>query len=97
MSVRLAGEELRARKIMRDAVLGWEGELKEGCVYYRKMTQLFGCFVGDYTNMRRSELSGMLGYSKLFDGDIAGAKELFEKSLSILPSYKIGFELELLK
>ena len=48
-------------------------------------------------SMLLSEISGMLGYSKLFDGDIAGAKELFEKSLSILPSYKIGFELELLK
>ena len=97
MSVRLGGEELRARKLMRDAVLEWESELKTGCVYYRKITQLFGCFVGDFTNMRLSELYGMLGYGRLFDGDNDGASALFEKSLSISPSYKIGFELELLK
>ena len=97
MSARLGGEELRARKIMRDATLAWENELRSGCVYYRNVTRLFGCFVGDYTKLRLAELYGMLGYSKLAHGDTEGARELFEKSIKIAPSYRIGFELELLK
>ena len=97
MSVALGGEELRAKKIMREAILEWERELSCGCKYYRKVTQLFECFVGDYSDMRHSELLGMLGYGKLFLGDIKGAGELFTHSVEILPSYKISFELELLK
>ena len=96
-SVRLGGEEMRARQIMRDAALAWERELNEGCVYYRAITGLFRCFTGDYTERRLSELYGMLGYAKLFYKDTEGAKEFFEKSLSIKESAKIAFELELLK
>lgn len=97
MSVLLGGEELRAREIMREAILAWEKELRGGCTYYKRVTSLFGCFVGDYTKLRLSELHGMLGYGKLFAGDTRGAAELFEKSMEIAPSYKIAFELELLK
>ena len=97
MSVRLAGDELRARQIMRDAILAWENELSGGCEYYRQVTSLFACFVGDYTKLRTAELYGMLGYGKLFSGDIEGARALFEKSIEIAPSSKIAFELELIK
>ena len=96
MSIRLSGDEMRARKIMREAILEWEKELRTGCVYYRKITQLFTCFVGDYTKLRLAELYGMLGYGKLFNNDIAGAGEMFERSASIAPSYKTAFELKLL-
>ncbi|MBQ3015708.1 MAG: DUF5107 domain-containing protein [Clostridia bacterium] len=96
-SVRLGGEEVRAKRIMREATLGLEGELSGGCKYYRRVTSLFSCFTGDYTKLRLSELYGMLGYAKLFLGDTSGAVSYFEKSLSIAPSYKIGFELSLLK
>ena len=97
MSARLAGEELRARDIMRRATLAWEEELRGGCKYYKNLTSLFSCFVGDYTKLRLAELHGMLGYAKLFEGDLKGAADMFEKSMQINPSHKIGFELELLK
>ena len=96
MSVRLKGEEMRAERIMRDAILEWEAELKTGCVYYRGITQLFDCFVGDYTKIRVSELYGMLGYGKLFSGDQTGAAQMFKKSMEINPTYKIAFELEMI-
>ena len=39
----------------------------------------------------------MLGYGKLYNGDIAGARALFEKSLAMNPTgVKIAFELSLL-
>ena len=97
MAVKLGGESVRASAMMREAVLKWEKELSEGCTYKRKITRCFACFVGDQSDMHESELYGMLGYSKLFFGDTAGAKELFMRAEKILPSYKIAFELELLK
>lgn len=96
MSVRLGGEDMRARKIMREAVLAWEKELESGCIYHKEGTRLFGCFVGDHRAIRLSALYGMLGYGKLFNGDLDGAKEQFERSMELLPSCKIAFELELL-
>ena len=39
----------------------------------------------------------MLGYGKLYNGDIAGAAEEFRKSLELSPSAKIAFELKLLE
>ena len=97
MSVRLGGEEMRAQKIMRDAILGWERELSEGCKYHRVVGGLYNCFVGDGTTNRLASLNGMLGYGCLYNGDIAGAIAHFEKSLALSPSAKIAFELELLK
>jgi hypothetical protein len=38
----------------------------------------------------------MLGYGKLFNGDVEGARALFEKSVELAPSPKIAFELSLL-
>jgi len=97
MSVRLGGEEMRAQKIMRDAILSWERELEEGCKYHRVVGGLYNCFVGNGTQNRLAALNGMLGYGKLYNGDTAGAKALFEKSLAISPSSKIAFELGLLE
>ena len=96
MSVRLGGEEMRAQKIMRDAILSWERELAEGCTYHRVVGSLYNCFVGNGTQNRLAALYGMLGYGKLYNGDPAGAKELFEKSIALDPSPKIAFELKLL-
>ena len=97
LSVRLGGEDMRANKIMRDAVLLWEAELKGGCKHYKEGTRLFGCFVGDHVKIRLATLYGMLGYGKLFSGDTEGAKELFSLSVKMRPTFKIAFELELLK
>jgi len=97
MSVRLGGDEMRAQRIMREAVLNWEQELKEGCRYHRVIGGLYNCMVGDGTTNRLAALNGMLGYGKLFDGDVAGAKACFAKSIAFNPSYKIAFELELLE
>ena len=96
MSVRLAGEDMRAKSIMRNAILSWEKELEGGCRYHKEIARLFGCFVGDYTTLRLSELNGMLGYGRLFDGDEASARAYFERSIELAPSRKIAFELELL-
>ena len=97
LSVRLGGEDMRARNIMRDAILMWESELETGCVYHKEGTRLFGCFVGDHTNIRLSTLCAMLGYGKLFNKDKDGAREMFERSIKLIPSFKVAFELELLK
>ena len=97
LSVRLGGEDMHAKKIMRDAVLLWEAELKAGCKYYKEGTRLFGCFVGNHEKIRLAALYGMLGYGKLFSGDKEEAEKLFRLSMEMRPTFKIAFELELLK
>ena len=97
MAVKLGGDSMRAGIMMREAILGWEKQLEEGCRYRRKITRCFDCFVGSQSKMHESELYGMLGYGKLFFGETEDAKALFTRSYEILPSYKIDFELELLK
>ena len=96
MSVRLGGEEMRAQRMMRDAILRWERELEGGCVYHKQIAGLYNCFVGDQRRNRLAALYGMLGYGKLFNGDVEGARALFEKSVELAPSPKIAFELSLL-
>ena len=97
MAIKLGGDELGASAMMRTAILNWEKELEIGCRYSRKITRCFECFVGDQSDIRTAELYGMLGYGKLFFGDVNGAMDLFARSVEILPSYKILFELESLK
>jgi len=97
MAIKLGGDEMRAAAMMRTAILAWEKELESGCEYSRKITRCFECFVGNRSDIRKSELYGMLGYGKLFFGDSEGAADMFTRSLEILPSYKISFELESLK
>ena len=97
MSVRLGGEEMRAQRMMRDAILRWEKELEGGCVYHVQTGNLYNCFVGNHRRNRLAALYGMLGYGRLFNGDVEGAKELFEMSVAHTPSPKIAFELSLLK
>ena len=96
MAIRLGGEEMRAQKIMRDAILRWERELEGGCKYHVQASGLYNCFVGDHRTNRLAALYSMLGYGKLYNRDIEGAKELFNKSIEYSPSPKIAFELELL-
>ncbi|MGM9624860.1 MAG: tetratricopeptide repeat protein, partial [Eubacteriales bacterium] len=97
MAVRLGGEEMRAQKIMRDAILRWEEELAGGCTYHRAIGGLYNCFVGDGTQNRLAALYGMLGYGCMFNGDMIGAAEKFRESMRLAPSAKIAFELELLE
>ena len=97
MAIKLGGNAVRAGAIMRNAILKWENELEVGCRYSRKITRCFDCFVGSQSDMHESELYGMLGYGKLFFGDKKCAKALFERSVQVMPSYKIAFEIELLK
>ena len=96
MSVRLNGDEMRAQKIMRDAILNWEREISDGCRYHVAVGGLYNCFVGNQQTNRLAVLYGMLGYGKLFNGDIDGAKKDFEKSIDLSPMQKIAFELKLL-
>jgi hypothetical protein len=96
MSVRLGGDEMRAQRIMRDAILAWESELEGGCKYHRGFGDLYNCFVGDSRKNRLAALYGMLGYGKLSNNDIAGAVEMFKMSVSLRPNVKIALELELL-
>lgn len=97
MSVRLGGDEMRAQRMMRDAILKWERELEGGCKYHVEPGNLYNCFVGDSRVNRLAALYGMLGYGKLYNGDIDGAEQLFKKSISLKPNYKIALELELLR
>lgn len=99
MSVRLSGDEMRAQRIMRDAVLAWENQLHNLSRYYSQMTVGdFVCFTGSRLREERlGALYGMLGFGKLFDKDLAGAKALFEKSQELDPTgMKVALELSLL-
>ena len=96
MAVRLGGDEMRAQRIMRDAILRWERELEGGCVYHKVVGNLYNCFVGNGRTNRLARLYGMLGYGKLYNKDIEGAKELFALSKQLLPNPKISLELSLL-
>ena len=97
MAIKLGGNTLRAAEMMREAILKWEKALREGCTYRRRITRLFDSFVGNQSDIHESELCGMLGYGKLFFGDKKGAEELFTRAIDLVPSYKLSFELELLK
>lgn len=96
MSIRLAGDEMRAQRILRDAILAWEQELAAGCQYYKPIVGNFDCFIGDGPSGRRAALLGMLGYGALYNGDIAEARRLFTESLQLRPSTKIALELQLI-
>ena len=87
---------MKAKEIMRNAILKWERELEGGCKYFAEIGSLYNCFVGNSQNNRLAALYGMLGYGKLYNDDIEGAKALFTKSLSYKNNPKIAFELELL-
>lgn len=97
MSVRLGGDKMRAQRIMRNAILSWESELEDGCKYHRETGNLYNCFVGDSQKNRLAALYGMLGYGKLYNKDLAGAIEMFEKSVALKPDTKIQLELDLLR
>ena len=96
MAVRLGGDEMRAQRIMRDAILAWERELEDGCVYHRVMGGIYQCFVGNGRVNRLARLHGMLGYGKLYNQDLEGAKDMFRRSIELVPNPKIAFELSLL-
>ena len=82
---------------MREAILSWEKELAEGCTYYNFVGAAFTVFFADPVKVRRAALIGMLGYGKLYNGDVEGAREMFRESLELDPSNaKIAFELWLL-
>lgn len=97
MSIRLAGDEMRAQRILRDAILAWEQELEDGCQYYLPIVGNFDCFIGNGPDTRRAALLGMLGYGALYNGNIAEAVRLFTDSLRLSPSTKIALELQLLQ
>lgn len=97
MSIRQCGDEMRAKSIMRKAILEWERELHDGCTYHKKIGTLYNCFVGDGQRNRIAELYAMLGYGDMFNGNIKGAKEKFALSLSYDPTVKVALELELLE
>ena len=84
---------MRAKSIMRNAILAWEKELDGGCFYHKKIGTLYNCFVGDGRKNRIAELNAMLAYADLFLGKRDGAKEKFEKSYALDPTAKVAFEL----
>ena len=96
MAVRLGGDEMRAQRIMREAILKWEKELEGGCTYHKVIGSIYHCFVGNGRINRLARLYGMLGYGKLYNRDVEGAKEMFRRSVELVPTPKIAFELELL-
>ena len=93
----LGGDEMRAKNIIRDAILAWEKELEGGCTYHKKIGTLYNCFVGDGQRNRLSELYAMLGYGDLFLGKREEAKDKFEKSYALDPTAKVAFEISLLR
>ena len=97
LTARLAGDEMRAQRIMREAILAWEAELSDGCRYYNTGVSGYDCFFADPVVARRAALLGMLGYGKLYNKDPEGARALFTQSLALDPSNsKISLELWLL-
>ncbi len=97
MSIRECGDNMRAKSIMRNAILAWEKELEEGCTYHKKIGTLYNCFVGDGQKNRKAELYAMLAYADMFNGNIDGARKKFALSLSLDPIARAAFELKLLE
>ncbi len=95
MAVRLGGDEMRAQRMMRKAILAWEAELAEGCEYSVTMGGLYNCFVGNGKTNRTAALCRMLGYGQMYLGNNTRAREYFNRAQSLDPSPKIAFELEL--
>ncbi len=96
--IRLGGEELRARNMMRNAILAWEEEYRGGCRYYRAAVADFICFLPDPTKARQAALIAMLGYGKLYFGETAAAADAFRRSLEMDPSnLRVALELDLLE
>lgn len=94
---RLLGDELRAVKHMSKYVTLWEKGLEntEDCKLVT--TALYWSYVDDPVRMTKAELLFALGYSRMFFGDKAGAKKMFEQSLFLNPAnIKVLFELKLL-
>ncbi len=96
MAVRLGGDEMRAQRMIRNAILAWESELSEGCTYCVSAGGLYNCFVGNGQTNRIAALCGMLGYGQLYLGNKSEAREYFERAQSLDPSPKLALELELL-
>ena len=97
---KLAGKEMQAQATMRRAILSWEEQMADkrgaggrgigGRFFYLS-------FIDDPQRMKLANLNYMLGYGALYNGDTAGAKELFAKSLALNPdNVKCALELSLL-
>ncbi len=90
------GDEMRAQRMMRKAILSWEADLAEGCEYSVTMGGLYNCFVGNGKTNRTAALCRMLGYGQMYLGNNTRAREYFNRAQSLDPSPKIAFELELM-
>ena len=97
---KLAGKEMQAQATMRRAILSWEEQMADkrgaggrgigGRFFYLS-------FIDDPRRVKVANLNYMLGYGALYNGDVAGAKELFAKSLELNPdNAKCALELSLL-
>ncbi|MBQ2750783.1 MAG: DUF5107 domain-containing protein [Clostridia bacterium] len=96
----LAGDEMKARDIIRKAILNWEEQLadKRGAGIRQKGGRFFYLsFIDDPKALKEGNLYYMLAYAMLFNGEKATAKEYFEKSLALNPdNVKAELELSLL-
>lgn len=92
---RMLGDEVTARKYLSAYVVKWRKDLAAGDADRKPIvTSLYWSFVPDGAAEHRAEIERALAYSRLYFGDKAGAKALFEKSLESNPdNLKARFEL----
>lgn len=86
--LRLAGHEMEATKIMREAVLKWEALLadKRAPGEVRRSNRFFYLsFIEDTHVTKEANLYYLLGLGMLFIGNKERAKELFAESLKLNP------------
>ncbi len=95
---RLVGDELIAVKHMSQKVVEWEAELENDEDRKMVVTGLYIPYVDDAAKVYKGAIQNALAYSRLFFGDVNGAREGFKKSLKLAPdNIKAVFELSLLK
>jgi tetratricopeptide (TPR) repeat protein len=84
-ALRLAGDEIGARKLLSDKIVAWTAELDSDLDRKLPSTSLFISYVDDPEVWFRSTMLTALGFGRLFFGDVNEAKALFNQALALFP------------
>ncbi len=98
LATRLSGDTLKARSMIREAMLDWERQLADVNNTIQVPTPFFRCFIEDPAVENEANLHALLGYGMLFWQNKEQARQHFEKSLKLNPdNMKVAFELKQLE
>ncbi len=96
-SHRLLGDEIIARKHISLKVVEWEAELESDIDRKPPATAVYISYIDDWAKTYKGTIQAALAYSRLFFGDVDGARRGFQQSLALAPdNSKAVFELTML-